>query len=638
MLGLDDTSLLLKMMRMLEHRGPDDQGMFNDASIGLGFRGIKIAGPMSSSQPICNEDGSICIVCDGRIYNYADLRKELESKGHRFSTPSDVETIIHEYEENGEFCVKKLRGMFAFALWDSNRKALFLARDRLGTKPLYYTHTEKVLLFASEMKAILQYPQIKREIDYKSLYNFLTFRFNSRSTTILQGINKLPPAHTLTAKRDGGIIVSRYWDLKMQPAIDSDAYFIDELHDVITRCVQAQVMGEVPVGAYLSGGLDSSTIVGIMSESNEEPIETFSTGFAERECSELNYARLVAQKFETNHHEIIVDEKSTQILPRVIWHFDEPIADPAAIPTYLMSDLVRKHCRVVFSGEGGDEQFGGYEHWKIMDIGERYLKKVPKYLRKSLIPVTRAAPKGIVNSLFRYASSLGEEGIRRFSGYIASLDNTAKSYLTIVSIFEEREMEELCAKWAVSERKNLKILNNLHKVFKEANSPNLLGKLQLLEIQTALPESHIMKNDKMSLAHGVEVRFPFCDHILAEFCATLPRNLKIRGLTDKYALRKAMKGILPGEVKTRKKARFFVPIDSWMLGEFGEIAQQILNGLGKRGYLKDGYINKIFDNFKKSPLYYSRQIWSLLTFELWHKIYIDRDDTSRPPEIIDDFI
>ena len=618
--GFVDKKLLHKMCNVIMHRGPDDSGIFMDRNVGLGIQRLSIIDVKGGHQPIHNENETLWIVFNGEIYNFLELRKILKEKGHEFYTKTDTEVVLHLYEEEGEECVKKLRGMFAFAIWDNSKRKLFLARDRFGKKPLYYIKTNDYFIFGSEIKSLLQYEEIEKKIDNKALYYFLTFRYIPGPITILENIKKLQPGNTLIYQNNK-INIKKYWDIVFNPEAHTEEYYIKTLENMIQESINIRLMSEVPLGAYLSGGTDSSTVVGIMSEFMDEPVKTFTVGFDDPRFDETKYAKIISDHFSTDHHELIIKQDSVKFLPKIVWHFDEPVADPAAIPTYLLSEFAKKSVTVVLTGEGGDELFAGYEHYKIINSTEKYLGNFPKSMHRIVSSIVNKIPKSILDNLFSYTSALGEEAMIRFNKYIKSFGNLSKSYLSIVSIFTPEELKVLFLK----EQKEdvIKFVDG----FLNASNFETINKLLYIESKVQLPDNLLMKVDKMTMAFSIESRTPLLDYKLAEFVFTIPWDMKLRGFKDKYILRKVMKKFVPPEIIKRKKQRFFVPIDIWLKGELEEVIKQIFSSeeVKKRGYFKYSYIQKIFNNFEKSKLYYSRQLWNLLNFELWYRIFIDGD-------------
>jgi asparagine synthase (glutamine-hydrolysing) len=622
--GTEDSALLKKMCDAIVHRGPDDSGEFLDSNIGLGFRRLSIIDISGGHQPVHNEDESIHVIFNGEIYNYKSLTEDLISKGHRFYTNSDTEVLVHLYEEYGESFVTNLRGMFAFAIWDSNRKRLQLARDRLGIKPLYYTFFNNIFLFASEIKSILQCEEFERKVNIDSLHRYLSFRCDPGTSTMFRNINKLAPGHILSFS-NGNIEIKKYWDFRMSPQQGSIDYYSERLRKLLKECVKIRLMSEVPLGVYLSGGIDSSSVVAMMSDLVDEPIKTFSVGFGNR-MDELPYAKQVADYFGTDHHEILVEADSYDILPEIVWHFDEPVADPAAIPTYLMSKATKKDVTVVLTGEGADEIFAGYEQYKILKYG-RGFGTLPHSFKKILPMLVRKLPKSILDRLFAYSSSLGDEGINRFAKFMESLDKTGESYLEIVSIFTDDEKREIYTR-GLADKINLEIAKELNESYFRGKS-DLLNQLLYMETKTLLPENLLMKVDKMTMAHSIEARVPFLDHNMVEFASALPTNLKLNGMTGKYLLRKAMADLLPKEIIHRKKQRFFVPIDDWFEKKIKCDALRLFEESNVYQYFDKEKIITMIEKYDRSKLFYMRQLWSIINFAIWHKIYIEDSASSK---------
>jgi len=624
--GFNDPKLLKRMCKIIIHRGPDDSGIFLDDNVGLGNQRLSIIDVATGHQPLHNEDESIWITYNGEIYNFLDLRHELESRGHKFYTSSDTEVIVHLYEEFDESCVKKLRGMFAFAIWDNNKKKLFLARDRLGIKPLYYTIVNGKFLFGSEIKSISQFSEVERKVNYRDLHHYLTFRYVPGEGTMFVGIKKLLPGHTLTLE-SGKVTVKKYWDLDMQDIGDeSENYYSKKLFKLLKESIKMRLMTEVPLGAYLSGGIDSSCVVGLMSTLIENPVKTFTVGFEDELADELNYARIIAEHFGTDHREFIVESKTAKLLPKIVWYMDEPNADPAAIPIYLLSELTKKYATVVLVGEGGDEIFAGYQQYKFMSLGKQYKPFFSGILGKRFTPwFIKKIPYSFLDKFFEYSSALGEEGINRATQFISKLDDEPEAYLKIISIFTDEEKEDLYSNKLIKSTKPIPS-DKIVKLYFSNKNLSLLSKMQLTDINTWLTHL-LMKEDKMTMAKSIEGRVPFLDHKFVEFCATIPPNLKLRGMKDKYILRKTMSRLIPKTIMKRKKHQFFVPIDTWFKGELGDIFGQVFSKpeVKKTKYFKYDYIKRIINHYKKSKLYYSRQVWTLLIFEIWRKIFIEGD-------------
>ncbi len=622
--SFDDKALLKQMMKLISHRGPDESGMYTDSLVSLGHLRLSIIDLKTGQQPMCNEDASVWIVFNGEIFNHHALKAELESKGHRFKTNSDTETIIHGYEELGADVVKRLNGFFAFAIWDAKKRSLFIARDRLGIKPLYYTLQKGSLYFASEMKALLAEPSMPRLLNHDALGYFLSFRCNPSSETMLKGIYKLMPGHLLVFK-EKKLSVQKYWDLQFAPESGSEQFFADRLLEHLRRSVKMRLMSDVHLGAYISGGIDTSAVTAMMAECMDEPIKTFSVGFDDEQYSELPSARIIADHFGTDHQEILVKPDTAKLLPKIVWHNDEPMSDPTCIPTYLLSEQTKKKCTVVLTGEGADETLAGYFQYKMMSLYGRYLKRVPPFLRTNLIyrPFT-LLPSSWLDRIFKYSSELGVEGRKRFFEYLAA-GNAGKAYCSIVSVFDEKEKADAL----VGKSGNAEEM--VAPFFQPGSSP-ILNDCLRAETKTLLPDNLLMKVDKMTMAFGIEARVPFLDYELVEFCARLPADLKLRRMTEKYLLRKVMKGRIPETTRQRKKERFFVPINAWFRTGLLDTAKQLLDGktIRQQGIFRPEYIEKVFSGLKASPLFYSRQLWSLMNFQLWHEQFIEADIVKAP--------
>ena len=619
----EDKKLLRQMADIIEHRGPDDHGYYTDKHISLANRRLSIIDlSKKGKQPIFNEDKSICIVFNGEIYNFQEIKDKLLTKGHRFYSNTDTETVVHAYEEYGEECLQYLNGMFAFALWDSNKKKLFIVRDRHGIKPLYYTFLKNKIIFASEIKSILVNREIKRTLNHDALHYFLTFRCNSTQETMFKGIHKLPPAHYLIYQNNN-IKIKKYWEQNFNPLDKSEDYYSKLILKKLEEAVKMQLISDVPLGAYISGGIDSTTIVALMSKLGVKNIKTFNASFGEGEEHDENvYARQIADHFDTDHREIKIKADTAKLLPKIVWQLDEPMSDPTSIPVYLLSNQVKKYATVILTGDGGDEQFGGYLQFKFMKIHSK-IRHIPKNVRK-LVPLSvKYIPKEILNSFFKYSKDLGDEGIKRLGSFISTND-TAEAYLNLVGIFNEEEKKDI---YSENTQKSLSgtdmasFLNNHYLIGKYPYMTNVIR----MDTEMILVEDMLMKADKNTMAFSVEERVPFLDHTISEITSRMPPELKLKNFNEKYILKKAVKGIVPQQTIKRKKANFFVPIDKWFRGELLEMSKQILskNVIEKQGIFDYRYIDKMWRNYNKSSLFYARQLWSLLCFQIWHKIYIE---------------
>ncbi|MEW6001524.1 MAG: asparagine synthase (glutamine-hydrolyzing) [Nitrospirota bacterium] len=606
---------LERMCKTLIHRGPDDEGFFIDQNVGLGMRRLNIIDLVTGHQPILNENGFIRIIFNGEIYNYPDLRKELEKRGHKFSTSSDTETIVHLYEEYGEKCVEKLNGMFAFAIWDHINQRLLLARDRLGVKPLYYFFDDRSFVFGSEIKAILEYREIPRSIDFKALDSFLTFEYIPAPLSIFKGIRKLPPGHTLTLQ-NGKVSINRYWDLRFNRLKRSEEDLCHELYELLKDAVRIRLISDVPLGAFLSGGIDSSTIVCMMSEIMNQPVKTFSIGFDDPSYNELQYARTVANQFGTDHCELTIKPDVVNLVESLVSYLDEPLADFSIFPTYLVSQLARQNVTVVLSGDGGDELFAGYE-WYIADRIDRYYRRLPVALRKRWIPrlVNYIPPssrkKGFVNKLKRFVEgSILPDPLQHFRWNIF-LTEEKKNYLYSEEL--KRSVMPLNA--------SLPFVSYLETV--EEADP--LWQQQFADIKTYLVDDILVKVDRMSMANSLEARTPYLDYRVVEFAAGIPSHLKLNGFRTKYLLKRCMHNKLPPVILNRKKEGFSIPIKNWLRQELNPMMQDVLSQerLKKEGLFDASYIGKLKAEHLSGIANNSHQLWSLMIFEIWRDMYLN---------------
>jgi asparagine synthase (glutamine-hydrolysing) len=618
--GLVDESVLTSMTNSLIHRGPDDKGIYRKGIIGLGHRRLSIIDlSPAGHQPMCNEDGTVWIVCNGEIYNFQELRQDLVGKGHVFRSKSDTETIIHLYEEYGTKCLKFLRGMFAFAIWDEKDCSLFLARDRTGKKPLYYSFDGKSFCFGSEIKAILADESFGRVPDYEAIHHYLTFQDVPSPWTAFEGIKKLPPGHFLLV-RNGAVQIQRYWKLSYLPKLtikenDLKAEIIDRLKEA----VRIRLVSDVPLGAFLSGGVDSSAIVALMAGMLKEPVKTFSIGFREKAYNELKYARMVAEKFRTDHTEFLVEPNAVEILPKLVWHYNEPFADASAIPTYYVSKLAREHVTVILNGDGGDENFAGYGRYASNEFSRHLNRFFPAPLARMLLMAIMPLPHGKdpLNFIWRAKRFLQE--------YVHSPELRNAHWLCNFSTNMKPRFytEEFLARVGRSDSFDL-----LFQKYDEAVAEDFLDKTLYSDVMMYLPDDLLVKVDVASMANSLEARSPFLDHEFMEFVARIPSGLKLKGRITKYILKEALRGILPEEVLFRKKMGFGVPIDHWFRNELKEMAYDTLlsERAVQRGYFRKDAVKKILDEHASGAWNWHNHIWSLLMLELWHIQFIDKGD------------
>jgi len=625
-----DESVLRSMCDAIVHRGPDDEGYYvsraaetgsgsrvhGTASIGLGMRRLSIIDLSTGKQPIHNEDKTVWVVLNGEIYNYPELRKELEAKGHRFYTQSDTEAIVHAYEEYGDDVPKHLRGMFAFALWDEKQQRLLLARDRVGKKPLLYSIIGRELVFASEFQAILRHPDVSRDVNLEAISHYLSFMCVPAPITAFAGVRKLEPGHILIWQ-NGEVEIRRYWSLDFRGKIDiTEREAGERAIDLLRDAVRVRLMSDVPLGAFLSGGIDSSAVVALMSELSSERVKTFSIGFEEQEFNEIGHARRVAERFGTDHHEFIVRPNAVEVLPTLVRHYGEPYADSSAIPTYYLAKMTRQHVTVALNGDGGDECFAGYERYAAMRIAERY-HRLPRLLREQVVePAIAAIPEAGSTR-----SRLGKA--RRFLDVMGR--PVGERYLRWTSAISEELKAELCTTEFLARTSAAKAIGYVQPWFEGNGEIDIVDRALMADTSHYLPNDLLVKVDIASMAVSLEARSPFLDHHVMEFAASLPARYKLRGLTTKYLLKNALKGLLPSENLTRSKMGFGVPIGQWFRGELKSfLAETVLSerALG-RGYFKRGAINHLVEEHTDGRRDYAHQLWTLLMLELWHQEFID---------------
>ena len=605
-----DRALLRSMCAAIRHRGPDDEGTHVEAGVGLGMRRLAIIDLATGHQPIHNEDDTIQVVFNGEIYNYARLRQELESLGHRFYTASDTETIVHAYEEWGEEAFGRLRGMFGIALWDRREQTLLLARDRAGIKPLHYTVVGNRLYFGSEIKSILAAGDLTPpSIDFAALDHYLSFLYTPRDASIFTGIHKLPPGHLLRWQ-NGRVQVRQYWEVPAaEHAPKSEGEAVEALRAVLEDAVRSHLMSEVPLGAFLSGGIDSSLVVGLMARASTQPVRTFSIGFDDPRYDEVEHARLVARHFATDHHEFVVRPDALSIIDDLIAHFDEPFGDSSAIPTWYVSELAARHVTVVLSGDGGDELFGGYD---------RYFPhpRIAAFDRWA-VPGTRALasvvwpwlPHGTKGKNFLRTVARDERG----------------RYLDQIGYFQRDQKAALLTGDVRRRIGGANAEARLGRHFHRLQDLPWHGQMMHFDFETYLPEDILTKVDRMSMAHSIESRVPLLDNHVVEFAARLPASLKIRGGRRKHILKEAAAQLLPAEILARPKRGFEVPVGAWFRGGLRELfADVLLSGRAvQRGYFEPRFIRHLVQEHVTGRREHTLRLWSLLVFELWHRQYID---------------
>jgi len=614
--GKVDEKLLYEMTRVMKYRGPDEEGYFLEKNVGLGHRRLSIIDLKTGKQPLFSEDKKIVLICNGEIYNFKELRKNLEKKGHQFKTNSDNEVIIHLYEEKKEKCVNDLRGMFGFAIWDEKEKMLFMARDRLGQKPLVYSLIGKDIIFSSEIKSLLLYPEIKKETDFEAMSDYLTYQAIPSPKTIFKNIKKLPPAHYLIWK-NGNLKIERYWnvDFSKKIKLKDEIEYQELLWEKLKEATKLRLISDVPLGAFLSGGIDSSTIVGLMSELSPSPVKTFSIGFDVENYSELKYAKLVAERFRTEHYEFTVKPDVVELLPKLIWHYNEPFADTSLIPTYYVARETSKYVKVALNGDGGDENLAGYDRYYQTILGMKiinFLKKLP--LKNNLhLLIKKFYILFPSNFLFRAGNWLLE----------TSKKEPYFLYAHRMWIFSD-ELKDKLLKESLKKDLPVSSLFLLKNYWNELNI-SLLEKMLYTDLHLYLPEVLMVKIDIATMANSLEGRSPFLDHKFIETVASFPPELKLKGKTSKYILKKKLKGFLPDKILKRKKMGFSPPIKEWFKKELKDMLKEYLSDkkFTQRGYFNQKFVEKMLKEFLEEKRDWSHGLWLLLVFELWCRIFLD---------------
>jgi len=613
-----DRDLLERMTGAMTHRGPDAGGLHLWRGAALGHRRLSIIDLATGDQPIFNEDRTKAVILNGEIYNFAELRAELEARGHRFATRSDTEAIVHAYEEYGPRCVERLHGMFAFALWDESQRRLLLARDRVGKKPLYYTYDGEHLAFASELKALLQDPAMKREVRLESIDDYLSFGCMQAPTTILKGVHQLEPAHVLVWTR-GRISVSEYWDVPRDGrALGGETEALQRFGDVFDDAVRARLVSDVPLGAFLSGGVDSTAVVTSMSRQVDRAVRTTSVGFAEAAFSELAHARAVAGTVRSDHHEVVVRPAAAEVLAKLAWHLDEPFADSSALPTYYVSQAARQRVTVALSGDGGDELFAGYQHRYGLNRWEARLRRiVPAWVRTSIAgPLGRIYPKA-------------DRLPRAFRGryFLQNLGTTfERAYFSDLSLFRGDDRAMLVSRDFAKQLNGHDPFDTFARHFTRVSGLDPLSQLLYVDLKTWLPNDILVKVDRMSMAVSLEVRAPFLDHRMIALAATVPSDLKYRGRVSKYLVKRYLEGRVPQSVIYRRKQGFEIPVREWLRGDLREMASDLLltSRSLERGYLQPASIGRLWEEHQRGARNHSAKLWALMMLELWHRTFLDQ--------------
>lgn len=593
---------LESMTNTIVHRGPDDEGYFLQNNVGFGFRRLSIIDLHNGHQPMSNEDGTVWIVFNGEVYNFQALRKALIKNGHIFKTNTDTETIVHLYEDLGEACVKKLRGMFAFAIWDQKKRTLFCARDRFGIKPFFYRLDQQRFIFGSEIKSILSITGTP-DTDLSVLDYYVTYGYTPIDQTIYADVKKLPPGHTLTLQTGQMPVLKRYWDIKFEPDYRiSEGEWAERIVEKLKESVKLRLISDVPLGAFLSGGIDSGSVVALMAGLMNQPVKTFSIGFAEKEFNELPQAKIVADRYATDHHEHIVEPQSIDILPMLVSSYDEPFADSSAIPTYYVSKFAREHVTVALSGDGGDELFGGYDHHKKLCRVHHFHQKTAGLFVSPFRLLHKMIPLSVKGSGISYYMSRPQESFAAYFGKWQETERAAAYHSDIFHQLNGHKGEAVKAK-----------------ILKASNAKDFLSKIQELDMRTWMVDDILTKVDRASMMNSLEVRVPILDHEFAELTFKIPPEYKLKGNVGKYILKQAMKPYLPEEILFQKKKGFGVPLKKWFKKDLKEYLQDNIqskeSALAK--YFKPTYIQKLINDHDTGMRDLNHKIWTLVFLNEW---------------------
>ncbi len=614
-----ERSLLETMNAALTHRGPDDQGYYFDGSLGMAMRRLAIIDVRGGAQPIANEDGSVVVVYNGEIYNFKELRAELESYGHRFATQTDTEVIVHAYEQWGEEALLRFNGMFAFSLWDGNRKRLLLARDRMGKKPLYWTYSRHGLLWASEAKSLLTVPWVERHIDPLALHHYLTLQYIPNPLTIYERINQLPAAHLLVLEQEGDPRVQRWWQLNFLPKLpDQPDEISHQGRELLAKAVERRLVSEVPLGAFLSGGIDSSIIVALMAEKSSPAVRTFSIGFDERHFSETDYARQVAERYATDHHEFTFrPEDLAAAVEAVVTAMDEPFADPAAVPLYDLARQARQHVTVALSGDGGDETLAGYRRYAL-DRLLGFYNILPDWFTQRAVP---AALSWLPEPDWIPEDRNPVIGLKRLGQFSATTHKA--SLVRWGSYFSQREKLELYPNGWHQDIIHIDTAELIAHRYDTAHAQSLLDRTLYADQVTYLAGDLLPKTDRMTMAHSLEARAPFLDAEWVEWTARLPERYKVRGMTTKWLLRTAFTDLLPAEIAAREKQGFSVPVGAWLRHDLRDWARQRLIGNAEFDrWIRPKTVQRLLAEHDQGKANHGKRLWALLMFALWMEHYL----------------
>jgi asparagine synthase (glutamine-hydrolysing) len=609
--------LLERMCAGLEHRGPDSRGIFCEGRAGLGIQRLRVVDLATGDQPIYNEDRTVAVVLNGEIYNFQELRADLVRRGHRFATHGDTEVIVHLYEEHGVDCVRHLHGMFAFALWDERRQQLMIARDRVGKKPMHYALRDGTLSFASELGALLADEEIPRDVDPAAIDCYLAYGYVPYPLSAFRAVRKLPPAHTLVL-RDGRVELQRYWQLDYGRKLEGVSHeeLCERIRDALRKATRRRLIADVPLGAFLSGGIDSSAVVAAMAEASAGPVRTFSIGFEHQRFDELPHARRIAQLFGTEHEEFVVRPDAIDVLPKIVRHHGEPFADPSAIPSYYLAQVTRRHVTVALNGDGGDESFGGYTRYVANSVAAR-LDRLPTPLRRAAGALGDRLPAGgdvstARNRARRLARAMALDAPTRYAGYVGLFDAGARGSLY------SGEFGAACAGSPADAV--------IRGPWQGATGSDVVDVMLEVDISTYLVDDLIAKIDIATMAHALEARSPFLDHELMELAASIPADLKVRGSQKKWILREALRGWLPDEILDRPKQGFSVPESDWLRTDLAGFAREVLLDRSSldRGYFDPAAVRGLIDRHAAGADGEARRLWGLLVLELWQRECVDR--------------
>jgi asparagine synthase (glutamine-hydrolysing) len=615
------------MADSIVHRGPDDEGFYFSGQVGLGFRRLSIIDLGGGHQPLCNEDESVWIVFNGEIYNYQELRQFLLSKGHQFRTQSDTEVIVHLYEELGEACLERLRGMFAFAIWDNRRKSLFIARDRVGIKPLYYYHSNSSFIFGSEIKVILADPEVTPEVNPEMIDRILTFNYLPGEETLLKNIHKLP-AGSCVLIQDGDVKIRQYWDLQVPPSSLSLAAAEEQLSAMLDESVRLHMISDVPVGFLLSGGVDSSAMLCMARGKTAGPLLSFTVGFSEPGITdERPYARLAAKAYGAEHHEMTISSKDFEnFLPQYIWHMEEPVCEPPAVAMYYVSQLARNFVKVLISGEGGDEGFGGYQIYRNLLWLER--------LKSVLKPMNGIVSKG----LLRLNPYLKSSQIERFAPLLnMPFESYYHSGTSNAANFFKQNLDTLYSDEFAPHVDRERSVNIVKKYLQNSEDRDLVNRMLYVDTKTWLVDDLLLKADKMTMANSLELRVPFLDHKILEFAASLPGKYKVHGFTTKYILKRVLSNRVPQEILNRKKVGFPVPYNAWLRTDLKDWIRDLLldRETLQRGYFNRNCIERLISQNTALGGSYSKELFSLAVLELWHREFLGKQEAPSRQNALD---